>query len=399
MSDFTVFPAAQALPAIHIDTATFTALRRHLHAHPELGFEVQATGALVAARLESWGYEVHTGIGRSGIVAQLRLGDGTRRLGIRADMDALPIVEATGLPHASGTHGSMHACGHDGHTAMLLAAAHVLARTRDFDGTLNLIFQPDEENLGGARAMIEDGLFERFPCDAVFALHNRPGMPVGTFLAAPGPVTLSSDVADVTISGMGGHGATPHRTRDPIVAAAAMIGALQTVVSRNVPPGDPAVLSVGFVHAGATYNVIPESASFGLNVRALRAETRALVEQRVREVIELTARAHGVSAAIDYRPLTPPVVNHEAETRLVQQVCASLVGTERVRTETPRSLNGSEDFAWMLAEVPGCYLILGNGEGDAGGCMVHHPGYDFNDAALPLGAACWVRLAHAYLRG
>ncbi|MCP3717397.1 M20 aminoacylase family protein [Paraburkholderia sp. CNPSo 3281] len=397
MSDATIFPATTALPAIRIDTETFTALRRHIHAHPELGFEVEATGSLVAERLESWGYKVHTGIGRSGIVAQLRLGSGSRRLGIRADMDALPIIEATGLPYASRTRGKMHACGHDGHTAMLLAAAKVLADTRDFNGTLNLIFQPDEENLGGARAMIQDGLFERFPCDAVFALHNRPGMPIGTYLVAPGPVTLSSDVADVTVRGVGGHGATPRRTRDPIVAVAAMIGALQTVISRNVPPGDPAVLSVGFVRGGATYNVIPESATFGLNVRALRTETRSLVEQRVREVIELTARAHGVSADINYRALTPPVVNSETETCIVQKVCESLVGTERVETGAPRSLNGSEDFAWMLNEVPGCYLIIGNGEGEGGGCMVHNASYDFNDAALPLGAACWVRLVHTYL--
>ena len=338
-------------------------------------------------------------IGKSGVVGQLKLGNGKRRLGIRADMDALPVVEATGLPYASKIPGKMHACGHDGHTAILLAAAKALADSRDFDGTLNLIFQPDEENLCGARAMIEDGLFERFPCDAVFALHNMPGVAAGTFRVLPGPVSLSSDVADVTIKGVGGHGAMPHRARDPIAACAAIVTALQTVVARNVAPDDTAVLSVGFIRGGATHNVIPESVTLGLNVRAARPETRALVEQRIREIVSLTAQAHGVEAHIDYRQLTPPMVNTEAETTLAQQVCAELVGADKVVTQAPKGLNGSEDFAWMLNEVPGCYLILGNGEGEFGGCMVHNPGYDFNDQVLPLGAACWVRLAQTYLAG
>ncbi|MDF3884152.1 M20 aminoacylase family protein [Cupriavidus basilensis] len=385
------------LPQIQIDADTFIGIRRQIHAQPELGFEVGATSKLVATLLESWGYEVHTGIGKSGVVGQLKVGNGTRRLGIRADMDALPIVEATGLPYASKNQGKMHACGHDGHTAILLAAAKALADSRDFDGTLNLIFQPDEENLCGARAMIEDGLFERFPCDAVFALHNMPGVPAGSFRVLPGPVSLSSDVADVTIKGVGGHGAMPHRARDPIAASAAIVTALQTVVARNVAPDDTAVLSVGFIRGGATHNVIPESVTLGLNVRAARPETRALVEQRIREIVSLTAQAHGVEAHIDYRQLTPPMVNTESETRLAQQVCSELVGADKVVTQAPKGLNGSEDFAWMLNEVPGCYLILGNGEGEFGGCMVHNPGYDFNDQVLPLGAACWVRLAQTYL--
>ncbi|KDP84168.1 amidohydrolase [Cupriavidus sp. SK-3] len=385
------------LPQIQIDADTFIGIRRQIHAQPELGFEVGATSKLVATLLESWGYEVHTGIGKSGVVGQLKVGNGTRRLGIRADMDALPIVEATGLPYASKNQGKMHACGHDGHTAILLAAAKALADSREFDGTLNLIFQPDEENLCGARAMIEDGLFERFPCDAVFALHNMPGVPAGSFRVLPGPVSLSSDVADVTIKGVGGHGAMPHRARDPIAASAAIVTALQTVVARNVAPDDTAVLSVGFIRGGATHNVIPESVTLGLNVRAARPETRALVEQRIREIVSLTAQAHGVEAHIDYRQLTPPMVNTESETRLAQQVCSELVGADKVVTQAPKGLNGSEDFAWMLNEVPGCYLILGNGEGEFGGCMVHNPGYDFNDQVLPLGAACWVRLAQTYL--
>jgi hippurate hydrolase len=385
------------LPKIQIDAETFVGIRRQIHAEPELGFEVGATSRLVASLLESWGYEVHTGIGRSGVVGQLKLGNGTRRLGIRADMDALPIVEATGLPYASRQHGRMHACGHDGHTAILLAAAKALADTRDFDGTLNLIFQPDEENLCGARAMIEDGLFERFPCDAVYALHNMPGVAAGSFRVMSGPVTFSSDVADVTIKGVGGHGAMPHRSRDPIVAAAAIVTALQTIVARNVAADDVAVVSVGFIRGGATHNVIPESVTLGLNVRAAQPATREMVEQRIREVVNLTAQAHGVHAEIDYRQLTPPVVNTEAETQLMQQVCTDLVGADKVLTQAPKGMGGSEDFAWMLKEMPGCYVLLGNGEGEFGGCMVHNPGYDFNDRVLPLGAACWVRLVQTYL--
>ncbi|RDK08469.1 M20 aminoacylase family protein [Cupriavidus lacunae] len=385
------------LPAIGIDADTFVGIRRQIHAQPELGFEVGATSKLVATLLAEWGYEVHTGIGKSGVVGQLRHGSGTRRLGIRADMDALPIVEATGLPYASRVPGKMHACGHDGHTAILLAAARAIADKPDFDGTLNLIFQPDEENLCGARAMIEDGLFERFPCDAIFALHNMPGVPAGSFRVLPGPVSLSSDVADVTVRGVGGHGAMPHRARDPIAAAAAIVTALQTVVARNVAPDDSAVVSVGFIRGGATHNVIPETVTLGLNVRAARPDTRALVEQRIREIVALTAQAHGVEAQIDYRQLTPPMVNAEAETLLAQRVCTELVGAGNVVTQAPKGLNGSEDFAWMLNAVPGCYLILGNGEGEFGGCMVHNPGYDFNDAVLPLGAAAWLRLVQTYL--
>ncbi|WP_321882556.1 M20 aminoacylase family protein [Paraburkholderia bannensis] len=385
------------LPEIQIDAEEFVGIRRQIHSQPELGFEVGATAKLVAMLLEKWGYEVHTGVGRSGVVGRLKVGDGTKRLGIRADMDALPIVENTGLPYASQNAGKMHACGHDGHTAILLAAAKRLAQQRDFNGTLNLIFQPDEENLCGAKAMIEDGLFERFPCDAVYGLHNMPGVPAGTFRVLEGSVSLSSDVADVTLKGVGGHGAMPHRVKDPIVAAAAIVTALQTVVARTVAPDDTAVVSVGFIRGGATHNVIPETVTLGLNIRAARPETREVVEQRVREIVTATAQAHGVEAQIDYRQLTPPMVNTPQETLLAQQVCAELVGADNVVVQAPKGLNGSEDFAWMLKEVPGCYLLLGNGEGEFGGCMVHNPGYDFNDQVLPLGAAAWVRLAQRFL--
>ena len=379
------------------DISRFVEIRRDIHAHPELGFEEHRTSEKVAKLLAEWGIEVHRGIAGTGLVGVLRKGTGNRTIGLRADMDALPLHEANEFAHKSTNPGRMHACGHDGHTAILLAAAKALAAARSFDGTLNLIFQPDEENLCGARAMIEDGLFERFPCDAVYALHNAPGVPVGTVLAVEGPVTLSSDVADVTIKGVGGHGAMPHRARDPVAAAAAVVTALQTVVARNVAPDDTAVVSVGFIRGGATHNVIPQSVSLGLNVRAARPETRALVEQRIREIVSLTAQAHGVEAEIDYRQLVPPVVNTAAETRLMAQVCTEIVGEANVLTQVPRGFAGSEDFAWMLAALPGCYFMLGNGEGEFGGCMVHNPGYDFNDQVLPLGAACWVRLAQTYL--
>ena len=374
-----------------------TALRRDIHAHPEVGYDVFRTAELVAERLEQWGYAVTRGVGRTGVVGTLKRGGSARAIGLRADMDALPVQEANTFAHRSTVPGAMHACGHDGHTTMLLGAARHLARHGEFDGTVQLFFQPAEEAGGGARAMIEDGLFERFPCDAVYALHNAPGVPVGTVLAVEGPVTLSSDVADVTIKGVGGHGAMPHRARDPVAAAAAVVTALQMVVARNVAPDDTAVVSVGFIRGGATHNVIPQSVSLGLNVRAARPETRALVEQRIREIVSLTAQAHGVEAEIDYRQLVPPVVNTAAETRLMAQVCTEIVGEANVLTQVPRGFAGSEDFAWMLAALPGCYFMLGNGEGEFGGCMVHNPGYDFNDQVLPLGAACWVRLAQTYL--
>ena len=386
-------------PGIQASTEEMVGLRRQIHAHPELGYEEFQTSDLVAERLARWGYTVHRGIGGTGLVGTLKVGDGPKRLGLRADMDALPMTETTGLSWASRKPGAMHACGHDGHTATLLAAAQLLAITKSFNGTLNLIFQPDEENLCGAKAMIDDGLFERFPCDAVYALHNLPGVPAGTFRVLAGPVSLSSDVADVTLKGVGGHGAMPHRVKDPIVAAAALVTALQTIVARNVAPDDTAVVSVGFIKGGATHNVIPETVTLGINIRAARPETRELVEQRVREIVASTAQAHGVQAHIDYRQLTPPMVNTPEETLLAQQVCIELVGEENVAVQAPKGLSGSEDFAWMLKAVPGCYLLLGNGEGEFGGCMVHNPGYDFNDQVLPLGAAAWVRLAQRFLAG
>jgi len=372
----------------------FTAIRRDIHQHPELGFEEHRTSARVATLLESWGYRVTRGLGGTGVVGQLRRGEGNKRLGIRADMDALPIQEATGLPHASCHTGVMHACGHDGHTAMLLAAAKHLAENGRFNGTLNLIFQPAEEGLGGALKMMEDGLFERFPCDAVFAMHNMPGYPVGDLALRDGPAMASSDYVGITVHGNGGHGAMPHRAADPVVAASSLVLALQTIVSRNVDPLQMAVVTVGAFHAGEANNVIPPHASLRLSVRALDRDVRALAQQQ--------AASFGCTAEVEYRPGYCVLVNTRAETDFAREVALELVGPGRVTLQAP-ALPGSEDFAFMLEKVPGSYLLIGNGDGTDGGtfaghaCMVHNPGYDFNDASLPVGAAYWALLAERFL--
>jgi hippurate hydrolase len=383
--------------ALAASAEPFRRLRRDIHANPELGFDVGRTAGLVAARLREWGYEVAAGVGGSGIVARLRNGGGNRSIGLRADMDALPIHEGTGLPWASRVEGRMHACGHDGHTAILLSAAEHLARTRSFNGTVNLIFQPDEENLCGAKAMMDDGLFDRFPCDAVFALHNGPGVPVGEAVAAPGTMMCACDRATVKIQGVGSHGAQPHRSHDPLVATAAIVMALQTVVSRNVNPDEFGVVTVGAMNAGATANVIPDTAALKIDVRYKTAEVGALIEQRVRAIVEGQAAAYGVSAEIAYERRVPVVVNHPEETRLAQDVLTELLGPEKVRTTSSARGAGSEDFAWMLQARPGCYVILGNGEGEWHGCHAHNPGYDFNDDCIPIGAAFWVRLVERFL--
>ncbi|NHR07006.1 amidohydrolase [Chromobacterium haemolyticum] len=385
------------LPEILQHKDAFIDIRRQIHAHPELGFEEQRTSELVAARLREWGYQVTSGVGKTGVVGQLRVGDGPRSLGIRADMDALPIQEATGLSYASLHAGKMHACGHDGHTAILLAAAHYLARSRNFNGTLNLIFQPAEEGLGGALGMLEDGLFQRFPCDAVFALHNAPGLPVGSFALKEGPMAASSDSVDIRLSGKGAHGAMPHFGRDPIMAAAAIAMALQTLVSRNIPATEAGVVSIGALHAGHAHNVIPEHADLKLSVRALSHDTRHILQQRLHELVQLQAQSLGVRADIDYRRISPVLVNTPRETGMLADLIREQAGAECL-LQPPQGMMGSEDFAWMLEKVPGCYVLLGNGVDSRGGCMVHNPGYDFNDAALPIGASLWARLTESYLR-
>ena len=370
-------------------------LRHQIHQHPELAFEEHATSDLVAERLTAWGYQVHRGLGGTGVVGRLRHGSGGKSIGIRADMDALPIVEATGLAYASRHHGKMHACGHDGHTATLLAAARHLAETRRFNGTLNLIFQPAEEGAGGAKRMVEDGLFQRFPCDAIFALHNAPGQALGTLGFRSGPALASADRVIITVRGKGGHAAMPHFSCDPIVAGASIVMALQSIVARNIDPLASAVVTVGMFQAGTVNNVIPSMARLELSVRALDREVRRLLRQRIQEVAMAQATSLGVVAEVDYQEGYPVLVNTDAETAFAAQVATELLGPERVLLDRP-AVMGSEDFAFMLEHRPGCYLFLGNGDG-AGSCMVHNPGYDFNDAAMETGAAYWSLLVQRFL--
>lgn len=370
------------------------ATRRHLHAHPELSFEEHETASYVAGQLESWGYEVTRNVGGLGVVGRLKQGNGGRSIAIRADMDALPIQEATGLSYASTTDGKMHACGHDGHTTMLLGAAEYLARTRHFDGAVNLIFQPAEEagKGSGAQAMIADGLFERFPCDAIFGLHNHPGAPAGTFLMRSGPLMAAADTATITIAGRGGHASRPHLTVDPIVVAANMVMTLQTIVSRNVNPTETAVVTVGTIHGGTASNVIPESAEITVSIRSFSPEVRDTLEQRVRDIASSVAGAHGASVSIDYERGYPVVINSEQETTFASEVARELVGEDKVGI-CPM-IPGSEDFAYFLEHKPGCFLRLGNGVDSA---ILHSSKYDFNDDSLTTGAAIWARLTERFL--
>ena len=361
----------------------FTALRRDIHAHPETGFEETRTSEIVASLLAGWGIEVHRHVGRTGLVGVLRNGNG-RRIGLRADMDALDMPEDNDFAHASTIPGKMHGCGHDGHTTMLLAAAKYLAETKRFDGTVHFIFQPAEEGQGGAQAMIADGLFTRFPCDAVYGLHNRPGLPVGRYALRAGPMMAGAAFFDIHIHGKGGHGARPESTIDPVVCGAQLVTALQSVVARNVRPQETAVLSVTGFTAGTAYNVIPERVTLRGTVRAFAVETMALVEARMRALAQATAAGFGATAELDFREITVPVINTEAEARRIGDAAAELVGDAHVDRGWP-AVMGSEDFSYMLQECPGAYVLVGNGLGEAGGCEVHNPRYDFNDAAIPYG--------------
>jgi hippurate hydrolase len=383
---------AELIAPLH---AEMTAWRRDIHAHPELGFNETRTADFVAGKLESFGLEVHRGVGRTGVVATLRSGTAKRSLGLRADMDALPIAEANTFAHRSRHEGVMHACGHDGHTAMLLGAASHLARTRRFDGVVHFIFQPAEEGQGGARAMIDDGLFDRFPCDAIFGMHNRPSLDVGRFAVRAGPMMAAGAFFDIRVTGKGSHGARPEAGVDAALAAAQIAVSLQSIVSRNVPPVETAVLSVTRIHAGDAYNVIPDAAALGGTVRAFSREVMALVERAMRRVAGATAESFGASAEVDFRELFAPTVNDAAEAEFAARICTELVGADRVDRQPPLIM-ASEDFSYMLERVPGCYINIGNGTGE-GGCEVHNPSYDFNDAALPLGAAFFVRLVETRL--
>jgi amidohydrolase len=369
--------------------------RHDIHAHPELGFEEQRTSGLVAERLAAFGYEVHRGIGKTGVVGRLKSGNSPRTIGLRADMDALPIKETNQFAYRSLNEGRMHACGHDGHTTMLLGAARYLAETRNFDGTVHLIFQPAEEGLGGGDAMVKDGLFDRFPCDAIFGMHNRPGLAAGKFAIRSGPMMAGGAYFDIRIVGRGAHGARPESGVDPVVVASHITTALQSIVSRNVRPQDTAVLSVTQIHAGDAYNVIPQEAVMRGTARAFTRETMALMEQNMARTASGVAAAFGATAALDFRVIFPPLVNDAKETDFIADVAGEIVGPDNVSRAAIPSM-ASEDFSYMLEHRAGAYIQIGNGD-RPGGCEVHNPGYDFNDEILPLGASLFVRLVERKL--
>ncbi len=377
-------------------------IRRDIHAHPELRFEENRTAELVAQKLESWGIPVHRGLGKTGVVGTIRQGSSGRSIGLRADMDALPMQEHNEFEHRSRNHGKMHACGHDGHTAMLLAAAKYLAEHRNFDGTVHLIFQPAEEGGAGAQRMIDDGLFEKFPCDAVFGMHNWPGMKVGQFGVRAGPTLASSNEFRITITGRGAHAALPHNGIDPVLVATHVVQALQSILTRNKKPIDSAVLSVTQIHAGEAVNVIPDSAVISGTVRAFTLEVLDMIEERMREIAEKLPVAFGASGSLYFHRNYPPLINHANETEFARSVLQDVVGDANIFEFEPAM--GSEDFAFMLQAKPGSYIMAGNGDGShrdsghgMGPCMLHNPSYDFNDDLIPVGATYWVRLAEKFL--
>ncbi len=382
--------------AIHPE---MTGWRRDIHAHPELGFQETRTSDLVAAKLKAFGMEVHRGLGKTGVVGTLRAGKSTRAIGLRADMDALPIEEANTFDHRSTHTGRMHACGHDGHTTMLLGAAKYLAETKKFDGIVHFIFQPAEEGLGGAKAMVDEGLFEKFPCEAIFGMHNRPSIAVGKFNVKAGPMMAGGAFFDIKVTGKGSHGARPETGVDAALVAAQIAVALQTIVARNVRPIDTAVLSVTKIHAGDAYNVIPQTAQLGGTARAFSKDVMQKLEASMKRIAKGTAEAAGATAEVDFRVLFNPTVNDIKEAEFAARICNDLVGEQNVN-RNPDLVMGSEDFSYMLERVPGCYINIGNGPGDGSGlaCEVHNPSYDFNDDALPLGAAFFGHLVETRLK-
>jgi amidohydrolase len=367
-------------------------IRRDIHAHPELGLEEYRTADLVAQKLEEWGIEVHRGVGKTGVVGVLRNGNGQTAVGLRADMDALPILEATGLPHASQNAGRMHACGHDGHTTMLLGAAKYLAETRNFNGTVNFIFQPAEEGVGGALAMLEDGLFERFPCNYVYGMHNRPGLAVGKFTTGMGARAAGGAFFDITITGKGAHGAHPQQSIDPIMVACQLGMALQSIVSRNISAQDTAVLSITRIQSGDAYNVIPQQAVMAGTVRALKREVMEKVEQNMRRLASSIAAGFGAEASVDFRVIFAPMVNNDDEAVAYGDAAAELVGEDNVRRDGPAGM-GSEDFSFMMEKVPGAHINLGVGDTAA----LHNHLYDFNDEAIPYGVALYAGIVEKKL--
>lgn len=382
------------LPGLQTIAEEMIEIRQQIHQYPELGFEEFETAKLVADSLKRWGYQVETGIGKTGVVGQLKMGEGPK-IAIRADMDALKIKEENQLPYKSRREGIMHACGHDGHTATLLAAAKYIAENPHFKGTLNLFFQPAEEGLGGAKAMIEDGVLEKYPCDAIFGFHNMPGFPLGHFGFKTGAALASSDHVTVTIKGKGGHAAMPSFTIDPIVAASSIVLNLQSIVSRNVSPLEMTVISVGSIHGGTTFNVIPDNVTMQLSVRNLDADVQDLVEERIKSLIQSQAASYGATAEIDYIRSYPILHNSQKETDFARKVAIDCYGEEKIIPNFP-AMTGSEDFAFFSQKLPSSYLFVGNGTEGTHGCSVHNPHYDFNDQLIPIVANYWVNLLYRY---
>ncbi|VTU18813.1 M20 aminoacylase family protein [Variovorax sp. PBL-E5] len=383
--------------------AGIAAVRRDLHAHPELCFQEVRTADVVAAKLTEWGIPIHRGLGTTGVIGIVKNGSSGRAVGLRADMDALPVTELNTFAHASQHKGKMHACGHDGHTAMLLAAAQHLAKHRNFDGTVYLIFQPAEEGGGGAREMVKEGLFEQFPMDAVFGMHNWPGMKVGQFAVSPGPAMASSNEFFVTIRGKGGHAALPHTGVDPVLVACEIVQAFQAIITRNKKPTDAGVISVTMIHAGEATNVIPDTCQLQGTVRTFSLEVLDLIEARMRQVAEHVCAAHDAQCEFRFHRNYPPTLNSADEAHFARRVMAGIVGEENVLVQDPAMT--AEDFAFMLLAKPGAYAFIGNGDGShraaqhgGGPCMLHNASYDFNDDLIPLGATCWVRLAEEFLQ-
>lgn len=393
------------IDSIVTQAASIAAVRRDIHAHPELCFEEVRTADVVAQKLTEWGIPIHRGLGKTGVVGIVKGRDGGasgRAIGLRADMDALPMQEFNTFAHASVHKGKMHACGHDGHVAMLLAAAQHFSKHRNFDGTVYLIFQPAEEGGGGARVMIEDGLFEQFPMQAVYGMHNWPGMPVGTFAVSPGPVMASTSEFKITLRGKGGHAALPHTGIDPVPIACQMVQTFQTIISRNKKPVDAGVISVTMIHAGEATNVVPDSVELQGTVRTFTVEVLDLIEKRMRQVAEHTCAAHDATCEFEFVRNYPPTINSPAEAEFARKVMATIVGEDRVLEQEPTM--GAEDFAYMLQAKPGAYCFIANGDGahremghGGGPCMLHNPSYDFNDDLIPLGATYWVKLAEDWL--
>ena len=378
------------IPEIVEQAARLKTWRQHIHAHPEMAFKEYDTAAFVAERLREFGLTVHEGIAGTGVVGTLTKGGGNRAIGLRADLDALPIVEANTFEHASKTPGVMHACGHDGHTCMLLGAAAYLAKAETFSGTVHFIFQPAEENEGGAKTMIEAGLFEQFPVEAVYGMHNIPGIPVGHFAVKPGPMLAAFDIFDITVVGRGGHAAIPQQTVDPLLIGTKIVEALQTLGAREINPQEPAVLSVTQFEGGDAYNVIPDQVRIAGCTRCFSVRVQTQLEQSIQRIASGIASSFGATVEYRYERRYPPTVNSIEETEFAARAAIATSGPEAVNRNPTPSM-GSEDFAFMLLEKPGCYIWIGNGDGE-GSCMIHNPGYDFNDDILPIGASYWSHL-------